>query len=128
MAEQSDNWDKMQTLLSVPSGDLAQKIMMRVPWEKRLEGSVYVDGPGDLVQYFFKLEEVYNLLKSEPDFSVSIEGLKQWIAEAIGDKELADAISAFGEGGPPPSRETIVELLGMRLNQCRTTSNEEREG
>ncbi len=105
--------------LSKPTRALAARFMRKVSWEDRIEGSIYDPGPGNMVQRLFKLEEVYNLLKSMPSFEMDFEVLKSWIGRTIGDKELARKIESVLAGGCENEREEIVYLLGIRLGQCK---------
>lgn len=120
MAAEERLQDRDERSLSAPSKELAEKILRKVSWQERLEGSIYDPGPGAIPERIFKLEEVYNLLRSLPNFSVDLRQLERWVREVLGDEEAAAEIKLLLDGKEEEeAREGVTRLLGQRIEQCK---------
>lgn len=119
--------------LSEPSRELAAAVLRQVDYEERLGGFRLDGAEGQIPQDLHSLEDVARFLRPDPvDLLfgaggrgginyVDLSVLSRWVAEVLGDAELAGAIrevtaqeNAYGKQIRP-----VRELLELRLQQCR---------
>lgn len=126
---ESDRTEYDRQQLKPPSKYLAEQVLRKVGWDDRLDGYIYDPGPGNLPEWVFSLEELHNLLKGLPSFSVDFRQMQHWVGETLGDKETAEAIAnALAEKSEEEARPLIAGLLGERLAQCQSVLKPETKG
>ena len=103
--------------LPLPSPEIAAHILRKVPWDDRIEVSVYQSGPGLMRHSIYDIRHLHGMMKGLPDLTVSIEHLQAWINDVVGDPELGLAIEKAVER-EDDSRAEIVRLLESRICQC----------
>lgn len=106
--------------LTVPSRELAARVLHEVGFDDRLMGgSLHLRG-GVRKFSLYSLEEVFMLLR-EPYPQVDLDRLENWVRTVIQDRELADRMKAVivqkatGQDAVP----LIRDLLGLRLIQSK---------
>ena len=106
--------------LKKPGRDLAQRVLGEVEFSKRLVGYRIKPNKGMMEIPMYSFQEVVGLLSSPMPYLPTDE-LVGWINDAMGDRELADAVKKQAEQNlPVPAKLAgIRDLLVKRLLQCR---------
>ena len=125
----------MAVKLSDVSRELATRLLSEVEFEDRLTGWQMRQMSGSEQRFiygfqealeFMRVSEFEELYSCGPGGSIGyldFEELTKWIAEVLGDRELAEAISEVTAGTSSYS-EGVAEaraLMEGRLRQCRQT-------
>ena len=126
-------------VLTRPTAETAARLLREVAWGEQLEGVIFGSGPGSETERMFKLVEVYHLLMGMPSFTVDYELLARWLEQTLGDAELATRVrDAAQECGDPEGararnedpekrlRKQVIDLLGLRVTQCREALSPDR--
>ncbi|NIN69541.1 MAG: hypothetical protein GTO63_33640 [Anaerolineae bacterium] len=118
--------------LSEPSKELAIRLLGDVSFEERLRAANLTPMRGSLEHSiygfrqavnFLRIDEFEDLVAAGPRASVAYihpDALRKWVAEVLGDTELADAIGeAIAEGANYVEiMRPVKELMEHRLSQC----------
>jgi hypothetical protein len=118
--------------LSEPSKELATRLLGEVSFEERLRAANLTPMGGTREQSiygfrqavnFLRIDEFEDLVAAGPRASVAYihpDALRRWVAEVLGDTELAEAI---GEAIADATNyveivRPVKELMEHRLSQC----------
>jgi len=128
------------TELSKPSRELATKVLRKLSYDKRLR-LVWQNGESEIGESIYSFEEAIQFLGMDEanlagraglPSTVDFNALKEWVDNAIGDKELALAIfELMKQGGDPmgPYQRELIkpikQLMEQRLKQCKEAPKEE---
>lgn len=127
--------------LSEPSREVATSLLRRVSYDERLMGFKLNAMAGQVPQELYSLEDAVHFLHVDP-FElllgpggqgqvryVDLPLLSRWVAEVLGDGELAEAIreaaaqeEVYGKQVGP-----VRDLLAQRLQQCLAATAEPKE-
>lgn len=109
--------------LSLPSEDLARKILGRVPYKNRLPAGRLMPPVGIIAGDVRSLPELHLLLvpdvRSLP--GINVKALPEWIGGVIGDGDLADSVQTIVQASLcyVETCVKIYEVVGHRLDQAR---------
>jgi hypothetical protein len=120
--------------LSEPSKELAIRLLGDVSFEEGLRAGNLTPMRGTLQHSiygfrqavnFLRIDEFEDLVAAGPRASVAYihpDALRRWVAEVLGDTELADAIGeAIAEGtNYVETMRPVKELMEHRLSQCES--------
>ena len=106
--------------LKKPGAALAAKVLSEVGFEHRLVGYRLSPRTGPMAVPMYSLKEVVNLLAG-PHPRMDLGALADWVAEALGDEDLAQAMRAALKKGKHNEDRTrrVHDLMALRLDQCR---------
>ncbi len=118
--------------LSEPTKELATRLLAEVGFEERLRAAnlTPMSGARQHSIYgfrqainFLRIDEFEDLVAAGPRASIAYvdpDALRIWVAEVLGDTELADAIGgAIAEGTSyVETMRPVKELMEYRLSQC----------
>ena len=106
--------------LTVPSQEVASRVLGEVGFEDRLIGSTLHVRGGVRTVSLYSLEEIFILLK-EPYPQIDLDQLENWIRSVIQDEELADRVKAvFSQKAHEQDVIPLIrDLVGWRLIQCK---------
>ena len=121
----------MVATLSVPSPELAARLLEDVGYEKRLVGLKMAAMGGSNPSSLHSLTEVANFIHVA-DYETALrdnhstvgyidpEALARWVSEVLGDEELSTAIREVASSGDNYGAiaDPLKELLIERLGQC----------
>jgi len=123
----------MAVELSDVSRELATRLLSEVEFDDRLTGWEMRQMSGSEQKFIYGFQEALDFMKI-PEFGdlfspgaggsigyLDFEELRKWIAEVLGDRELAEAISEV-QAGTSSYAEGVSEvgaLMNQRLKQCR---------
>jgi hypothetical protein len=103
-----------------PTKELAKRILGEVDFQDRLIGHRMRKRMGPVPVSLYSFGEVVGLL-TEAFPQMDLDDLSMWVAEKIGDRELAWAIEEIGrkEMDDPEKLLHIRGLMAARLSQSR---------
>ena len=123
----------MAVELSDVSRELATRLLSEVEFEDRLTGWQMRQMSGSEQRFIYGFQEALDFMKV-PEFGelfspgaggsigyLDFDELTKWVAEVLGDRQLAEAISEV-QAGTSSYSEGVSEvgaLMNHRLKQCR---------
>lgn len=105
--------------LAAPSPELVRQLLTEVAYDRRLVGYRLHPRLGPTPVSLYSFAEVVGFL-DEPHPRLDFQQLQTWVAETLGDLELAATIAeqiAAGASGETTCRR-LRDLLALRLSQC----------
>ena len=118
----------MSAAMTVPDGELANRILAEVPFERRMPAGRFRPPVGILQGHVRSLSALFLHLAPDPSSlpGVNLKRLPDWIAEVVGDAELAARVRAAVADSTCHVEGClrVYDLVGERLAQAQAVAGQ----